>query len=514
MFVTLIRAPLTLSKFASAAPAVPPIGMAYIAASLQKNGHRVEIIDPTGEAIDQYIPYAEGVLYRGLTINQIVDRIHPSDVIGISVMFSQDWPLARTLIDAMHARYPNTMIVAGGEHVSAEPTGAMEDARGLSYIIPGDGDIAMCDLLDYLANKKTLAEIPGVYYRDGDSIRQTLGAKRIKAIDELPWPAWDLFPLENYLKGGHGWGVNRGRNMPVLASRGCPYQCTFCSNPTMWTPRWTVRAAEEVIKEMKYYIDKYQVTNFDFQDLTAIIKKEWIMRFCQLLMVENLKITWQLPTGTRSEAIDEEVAPLLFASGCTNITYAPESGNPDILKKIKKKINRDKVIKSARAAVKAGCNVKANFIFGFPGDTYSSHWETFKFIFRLAVIGLYDISVAPFSPYPGSELFRELQSKGRIPIKLDDNYYRKLPFSDSSKTASWAEDISSTGLNRLRNAALIWFYLISYALRPHRLFRTLRNFMIGKEESRMDKALADMKKRLITLRQGTPSLKPGSVNPF
>jgi anaerobic magnesium-protoporphyrin IX monomethyl ester cyclase len=514
MNVTLVRAPLTLSKFASAAPAVPPIGMAYIAASLQKAGHNVDVIDSTGDAIDQYIPHDEGVLYRGLTIDQIVDKIKPCDVIGISIMFSQDWPLARKLIDRIHDRFAKTVIIAGGEHVTAEPVGSMEDTSALGYVIPGEGDIAVCELMEFLQGKMAIDEIPGVYYRDGKNIRQSSGAKRIRAVDDLPWPAWDLFPLENYLEGGHGWGVNRGRNMPLLASRGCPYECTFCSSPVMWTQRWIVRSPEDVIAEIKHYIEKFRATNFDFQDLTAIIKKEWIMRFCRMLIQEKLNITWQLPTGTRSEAIDEDVAPLLYASGCMNITYAPESGDPVVLKKIKKKIKTGKVIASARACVRAGLNVKANFIFGFPEDTYLSHWETFKFITKLAVIGLYDISVAPFSAYPGSELFRDLQAAGKIPLKLDDEYYKKIPFADQAKTISWAGDISSEGLNRLRNFALIWFYLISYSLRPHRFLKTIWNFFSGKEESRMDKALADMKQRLIKLFRKRPTLTPGNLNPF
>jgi anaerobic magnesium-protoporphyrin IX monomethyl ester cyclase len=512
--ICLVRAPLTLSKFASAAPAVPPIGLAYVAASLLARGHEVQIIDSVGDAIDNYRDIGDGILYRGLTVDGILDRMWTCDVVGISVMFSQDWPLARDLIQRVRSKLPDAIIVAGGEHVTAEPVGALEDAPGLDYVLVGEGDRVICDLLDHMQAGESVANVAGVYYRSNGDIKMAGSTSRIRAVDELPWPAWDLVPLENYLRGGHGWGVNRGRNMPIVASRGCPYQCTFCSNPVMWTQKWLVRPPEDVVKEIKFYIAKYRATNFDFQDLTAIIKKSWIIEFCNLLIAENLNITWQLPTGTRSEAIDEEVAPLLARSGCSNITYAPESGSEEVLRRIKKKVKPAHVLRSARACVKAGMNVKANFIFGFPEDTYRSHWPTFVFIWKMAIIGVYDISIAPFSAYPGSELFRQLQDQGRIPKKLDDEYYRRIPFSDMSKTESWAEEISPKGLNRLRNVAMLSFYLISYTLRPYRVFRTVWNFLCGREESRMDKALGDMRRRLLRIWAGKPGLAAGDVNPF
>jgi radical SAM superfamily enzyme YgiQ (UPF0313 family) len=111
-----------------------------------------------------------------------------------------------------------------------------------------------------------------------------------------------------------------------------------------------------------------QATNFDFCDLTAIVQKKPDHEFSKLLIEEKLNITWQLPTATRSEAIDAEVKPLLVASGCSDITYAPESGSDAILAKIKKKVHKHKILASARSSVKARCNFKLNFIFGFPGE--------------------------------------------------------------------------------------------------------------------------------------------------
>lgn len=515
MKVCLVRAPLTLSKYASASPAVPPIGLAYVAAQLVQDGHDVSVVDSIGEAIDEYIPFRDDTVYRGLTLEQIVERSPAADVFGVSVMFSQDWPLTRILIQKLKERHPHSLIVCGGEHATAESKGSMEGCPELDFIVSGEGEYTMSELLLTLDQKGDLSKVSGIHYRNSSGeVLHTPKRARVKSLDEIPWPAWDLFPLENYLSAGHGWGVNRGRSMPMVASRGCPYQCTFCSNPQMWTPRWVVRSVDDVIAEIKFYIEKYQAKNIDFQDLTAIIKKEWIISFCQRLIEENIVITWQLPTGTRSEAIDEEVAPYLYASGCRNMTYAPESGDLEVLKRIKKKVHLEAILKSTRAAVRAGINVKYNFIFGFPEDTYANIPSTLWFMWRIALVGVSDISIAPFSPYPGSELFFKLQREGKIPAKLDDAYYMSIPFSDMSKTVSWCESFSPKALNRLRNVAMMSFYLVSWLTHPLRPFRVLANLLTGREESRMDKALADMKRRMRLLSSKKESLNPGSVSPF
>jgi len=513
--ITLIRAPLTLSKFASAAPAVPPIGLAYVAASLVEAGHAVSVIDGIGEAISTYYPFDTNTLYRGLSLDEIVSRCADTEIFGLSIMFSQDWPITKQLIRKLKQRFPRAVIVAGGEHATAEPIGALEDCEELDYVVTGEGDSILPDLVTALNSGTELGEIAGIAYRTPSRVPVLNPARpRNRKLHELPWPAWDLFPVENYLSEGHGWGVNRGRSMPIVASRGCPYQCTFCSNPQMWTTLWLARPVEDVVDEIEFYIKKYGATNFDFQDLTAIVKKEWIKNFCLTLLAKKIVVTWQLPTGTRTEAIDSEVGQLLFQSGCKNITYAPESGSEEVLHRIKKKIRLAAVYESAKGCIKAGLDVKFNFIFGFPEDTYRHLFQSVGFMLKLAYVGVSDISIAPFSPYPGSELFFQLQRKGRIPEKLDDAYYKKIPFSDMASTESWCERIPSKTLNQCRNLAMIAFYLVSWTCHPSRPFRRIYNFLRGIEETRMDKALGDMRRRRRLLKSKKDGLLPSSVKPF
>jgi radical SAM superfamily enzyme YgiQ (UPF0313 family) len=510
-----------MAKYVSAAYAMPPIGLAYVAASLREAGHEVTIVDTTGEAVDRFTPLDGDpvLLRRGLSDDEILERIGPSDLIGFGLMFSQDWLPARGLIAKVRARYPKAVLVGGGEHFTAEPVGALLDSK-LDYVLEGEGDRAICDLVEHLEGRRALADVAGCWHRTPEGIVQRTDAKvRVRDIDSLPWPAWDLVPVESYLDGGFMVGVDRGRSMPMNATRGCPYQCTFCSSPTMWTTRYVTRAPADVVAEIKHYVERYGATNFDFQDLTAIVKKEWVIEFAEHLERSGLRITWQIPSGTRSEALDEDVLPLLVRSGCTNLTYAPESGDEETLRRIKKKIKPERMVQSMRAAVRAGCNVKANFIFGFPGDTYRSVLRTFGFLARIAVAGVHDISIAPLRPYPGSEIFRELQAAGTIPARLDDAYYRSLAMGTENlpgameAAPSYTAHISARGLEWLRTGALAWFFLVSWLLRPVRVLRLARALVTDRQESRLDKSLVEMKRRVLRTWRGEPSLGLGQINP-
>src|SRR5438552_17559150 len=191
MKVTLIRCPQTFAKYVSAAYALPPIGLAYVAASLREAGHEVKIIDPNGEALDRFTPIdAKGLLLRrGLTDAEILERLEPSDVIGFGLMFSQDWLPARELIRAVRGAQPRARLIGGGEHFTAEPVGALEDSP-LDFVLEGEGDRVICDLMEHLEGRRALEDVPGCWHRGAGEIRRTTAKVRVRDINELPWPAW------------------------------------------------------------------------------------------------------------------------------------------------------------------------------------------------------------------------------------------------------------------------------------------------------------------------------------
>ena len=333
--------------------------------------------------------------------------------------------------------------------------------------------------------------------------RSTGSRARIRTLDDIPWPAWDLVPIDRYLDHGLGYGVNRGRSMPMIATRGCPYQCTFCSNPEMWTTRWYARDPEQVLDEIQAYQDRYGATNFDFYDLTAIVERRWIVQFTNRILERGMTFTWQLPSGTRSEAIDNEVSRLLYASGCRNMSYAPESGSPEVLKRIKKVVKLDRLEASAVGAVDAGLNVKLNIIMGLPDESPRELGETVRFLARMGGSGVHDVSISLFFPYPGSELYRELRESGRIP-ELSDEYFLGLAaYKDYAQSISYTDSVTPWVLNLFRLLGILAFYGTQYAMRPWRMARLLQNLLQHRQESRLDKSLQDLAGRIRNRRRSS-----------
>jgi len=326
----------------------------------------------------------------------------------------------------------------------------------------GEGEETFVDLLRARAAGRALSEVKGIALRlDGRVVNTGLSARR-RDIDGIPLPAWDAFPIREYIARHQTNGINLGRSMPMLGTRGCPFQCTFCSNPAMWTQRWIARDPRLLADEMALYVRTYQVTNFDFQDLTAIVKRQWIVDFCHELIRRDLKITWQMPSGTRADVFDAEVADLLYRSGCRALAFAPESGSPEILKVIKKQVDLGRMLESMRIAVKRGLKLSCFIVIGFPDDTPATLRQSIRLIRKMAWLGVYDVAVSKFVPYPGSELFTRLQRGGKIQLDDDffvspmDFYTQKAPSYAADKDFDWGDRSQETHLHDYYKARPYW----------------------------------------------------------
>jgi anaerobic magnesium-protoporphyrin IX monomethyl ester cyclase len=500
---TLIRPPAVSSRFSYTVGVVLPLGPAYLAGALLQAGHRVGVIDALGEAPLQRGPTSQRTLIaHGLTIPEIVERIAPeTNAIGISVMFSQQWPHVDELVRAIHARFPETPIFIGGEHVAGAWDFVLASCPPVTACAIGEGEETIVELAEYVAGDRALGDVRGIACRIDGRPQRTERRQRIREIDELARPAWDLFPVDSYHDGGFTYGVNLGRSMPILATRGCPYQCTFCSSPAMWTTRYVVRAVPDVVDEIASYVERYRATNVDFYDLTAIIKRDWILAFCAELERRGLAITYQLPTGTRSEALDEEVLRALYRTGCRNVCYAPESGSPQTLARIKKKIKLERMVASIRAAKRTGIVVKANLMIGFPDETRGELWETVRFGLKLAWIGVEDIPLFPFVPYPGTELYDVLRARGVIG-PMDNDYFAQLGYGDLDSAPSLTTHLSSRQLAWVRSTGMAAFLVLGYLRRPWRVARTVAALVTERSSTVVELRLVDMKRRLVSTLRG------------
>jgi radical SAM superfamily enzyme YgiQ (UPF0313 family) len=486
--VALLRPPwVSLVESMSHIMPTPPVGLGYIAAVLRGAGHVVQVVDAPGEAMEYAEEFAMsvGTIRRiGLSPRQMVDRIEPGTrMIGLTNMFAHEWPTVREIAELARERFPDAVIVVGGENATSMWRWMFEQTDAIDVCVLGEGENAAVELAARIAAGVGYDGLAGVAVRaPGEGVERDGGLPvRMRNIDHVPTPAWDLFPLDGYFRYGCSTGVNRGRTMPLLATRGCPYKCTFCSSPNMWTTRYVVREPEDVVDEIESYVERYGIRNVDFVDLTPMTKRSWILRLCDELERRNLDVSLQLPIGTRSEALDDEVLRRMAAAGCTNITFAPETGSERMLEIYDKRLDLDHLLEGIGAARRAGMITNIHMIIGHPEERWSDRWHNWTFMMRAAFAGLHVAGTTLFYPYPGSKDFNDLYEAGRIVV--DDDYCHDcLTRAGGDATNNWNTDATVRQLHLVRMAMVTSFALVSHVLHPGQLVHLVKTLCFGGDE--------------------------------
>jgi len=472
----------------------PPIGLAYIGAYIKSNGYGYTAIDACGEGLDKITKSQddENLLIQGLSIGDILEKI-PNDVrvVGLTSLFSHAWFLVHNIASAIRSKFPRVLIVVGGEHPNAMPESVLRSSD-VDIVIFGEGEETFLELLNKVYSGGEFCSIDGIAYisANNDYIVNKK-RQRIRSIDGFPYPDWDNWSIESYIEYGQVTGINLGRAIPILGSRGCPYECNFCSNKDMWTKRYLMRSGKSIVDEMKYLKEKYSLSVFNFMDSTFIINRNKIIDFCQVLIDSGLNIEYQLPAGTRSEALTSDVISLLEQSGLKNIALAPESGSEYIRDIVKKRINYGDFLKTVSLLRKSDITSSCFIVIGFPEDTYFTLKETLWMVRKLAILGIDDITVSQFTPYPGSVYYNELLQQGKI-LEGDDTLKNIVSFY-SNKPRNYSHEVKSSDLYRIMLRMYTEFYVLSFILRP---WRVIYNFYIylksGRENTKYVKLVSEL----------------------
>ena len=479
--VAFARGPIVFADGSINNEATPCIAFAYLAGYVKKHGYPVAIVDAIGEGLNRVWPLEKypGFSCHGLTFEEVVERI-PKDanVIAFSGMFSGEWPVLRDMIIRVRETFPKALFVAGGEHVTAMPEYSLRDCPALNVCVRGEGEHTFFELLEAYSLNGDYSMVGGISYLDEAGVyRENGGLPRIRDTESIPWPYWPEGYLEKFWAEGKSYGVSSARDMPFMSSRGCPYRCTFCSSPQMWTTKYALRDPDDCIAEIEKYIAKYNITSLQFYDLTAITKKSWILEFCNKLIEHDIHLNWSLPSGTRSEVLDSETLSLIKRTGCHYLVYAPESGSPETLGKIQKQIKLDRMVESLTEAMRQGIILRTNLIIGFPSEKRRNVYQTLLFGLKLAVRGVDEVPIYLFSPYPGSQLFRELMAAGKL--RINDEYFLCLTSLNgkylSAQSISYNPVMSAAELSAYRTVFMLANYFIGYLLNPRRILRTIRN---------------------------------------
>ena len=368
----------------------------------------------------------------------------------------------------------------------------------INCCVLGEGEKTIIDVLDVLSAKKSLAEVQGVaFLNESGQVIKSTARRRIAEIDEIVWPDWDSVPLKPYLDRGLGMAIKGVRSMPMIGSRGCPYRCTFCSAPKMWDAAWKPRKdIDNIIAEAKHYIRQYGVEHLEFYDMSPSIDKGWLEKFSDA--VSELGLTWNFPSGMRSESLSPDLLGKMKKSGLYKMTFPIETSAPRLIKALKKNSQPEKMLPLVRAAVREGMITKANFIWGLPNQRVRDLLRDWWFLVRLAWAGMHDVTCFAFVPYPGSELHDALVKEGRI--TKDKNYDRFLAFNvynNPMRMKSWSPFIKDRHLTCWSLGGMALFYCAQFLFYPSRILGLVKSVRKNQPVTMLELALVGLRKRVV-----------------
>ncbi len=423
----------------------PPLGIGYLASSLKKHSINVKIIDGL----------REGTGHDAL-LQKIVSE--KPDAVGITCLTS----FYNEVIELSKAlKEKGYKVIIGGVHPTFLPLETITDSKA-DYVVCGEGEIALVKLAkNKFVNKQSFSSnknIPGVYSKkDLESGKPIIKAEAAKILDDLPFPDWKQLDPNTYPKAPHGAFV---KNFPIgviMTTRGCPYLCTFCASRKFYDVKIRYRTPENVIEEIKYLIKNFGIKEVHFEDDNLTLKRDHVEKICNLILENNLKISWACPNGIRADKVDEDLIKLMKKSGCYFFAFGIESASPKILKNIKKLETISVIKKSIEIASKVGIECQGFFIFGLPGETMKTIDESIEFAksSKLSRAHFMILDVLP-----GSELWGQLSGKFKPDWGKDS--YREPEWIPKGLTKKILMDAQSRAIRE--------FYF-----RPATLFRILRS---------------------------------------
>jgi len=422
-----------------------PIGIGYLASILRKNHVLVPLdlwidnvsVDKAMKLIDNNVP----------------------DIFCIST-YSTQYAYLKEFVKRLKVKYPNIKIIAGGPGATFSYSVFLRD-NPIDFCVIGEGEITLPELLDNIGHA---VDVEGIAYIDKGEIVRTKERKQIADIDHLPFPDRDFFNFKKYLKNSKAErGLFKGlRSTNIIAGRGCPYKCTYCSKTFSGI---RLRSVSKIEEEIKYLISKYDLEAIEFNDELVVVNKKRILEICECL--KKLGIKWGCQG--RINLVDEEILKAMKDSGCMYIGYGVESFDQGILDRMKKQIKVDQIIPVIEMTRKIGINPIIQYMYGFPGENEVTIKKTIEFFKRInhSYVGFIT------TPLPGTELYENAICRGLIKdeesylIQLDSGYNRGEPiinmteFSSEELVRKRYQLIKSINGNYYRKHPLIYLkYLI------------------------------------------------------
>ena len=450
-----------------------PIILAYLVSHFKKYKIPLRVIDLYG-----LNPKKHKLENNTLIFGEEISNLNNSYFENAEVFFVYANQVANHLsiiniIKFLKERFPNIplVILENSQAVTAYSLNEIKNEFlqiGVDYIVIGDLENSALELFKNINNKDYLKKINGIISQDFRNQKINF----VENLNSLSFPAWDEFPLDNYWDLGYSHGpLSSKKYLPILSSRGCPYPCNFCVVPNTNDRKWRSREPQNIVDEIQYWKEKFNVTEFHFEDLNPTVNDKRTKQLCNLLIQKNLKITWKIVAGTKVESIkNDETVELLSKSGCKYISISPESGSSEVMKEIQKPFNYNHALKTVKKMNKEKIFCQACFVIGYPGEEKNDLAKTKKMIFDLTRRGIDEIAVFIITPIPGSKIYKKFKGFENL--------------SELTFTPNWRKDYKKLKLERLKMYSIFLFSKTLF--HPLKILNQIFNFFRKKFDTKME----------------------------
>lgn len=387
-----------------------PLGLAYIAAVCRNHGHEVSVY-----CQDVY-HYSEEHLVKYL-------EEHDFDVVGTGACGGYyQYRKILKISAAVKEAGKKTVFIIGGHLVSPEPEFFLRKT-GADYIVIGEGENTMVELLSTLENQSDISLVDGIAYLRDDVFIQNKRRELITDIDSIPFPAWDLFPITQYALLRMPHIQNNEFCMPVYSGRGCTFKCNFCYR---MDAGFRPRSISNIIEEVRILKERYNIRYIAFMDELLVSTVERATKLCEQFIKADLNIKWDC--NGRLNYAKPELLQLMKQAGCVFINYGIESMDDTVLRNMNKSLTTEQIITGIENTLAAGISPGYNIIFGNIGETKESLQKGVEFLLK------YDDhsqlrTIRPVTPYPGCPLYYTAIEKGLLK-NCEDFYENKHVNSD------------------------------------------------------------------------------------